>query len=307
MLHMIALTWTLALLMKIVASFLLLGINMLKILSTLFTSLCVCLPAYAATITFKDDNCSSFSVSGDQLVCNTTSQAPVTNVPVCILYASASSITAGQPVTCPGATSVSWSNSVFGAYSSGGVLYPTTTTTYSITGKNASGEGATAYITVNVASVTTPQQIPLTCSYMGNTLYVVKDEWSWDIRNGSPQKSQAMSSGNVYIYKLDVGAAQAAPITFYMAQLNGMTPSRIVVISETPCDFNTTKQENAFGAGSEPEVSFSLDPSNNSRLHQLKPNTTYFINIINTDYYSTSYKDTCPIGGSCNFIMTIRK
>ena len=75
--------------------------------------------------------------------------------PVCTLTASPGTIAAGQSsvltATCtPAANSYAWTNTNFGAAASSGVVSPTVTTTYSVTGGNAAGSGNPASVTVTV-------------------------------------------------------------------------------------------------------------------------------------------------------------
>lgn len=97
---------------------------------------------------------------------------PSTGTPVCTLTATTNSITAGTPVTIrvgscnPAATTYRWSaNTNFGTAATtgngssitGGVVVPTSTTTYSVQGVNASGVVGTAATTT--LNVTTPPPI----------------------------------------------------------------------------------------------------------------------------------------------------
>lgn len=78
--------------------------------------------------------------------------------PICSLTASPASISAGGSSTLvaacsPAATSYTWTNTGFGSTTSAGVVSPSLTTTYSVTGRNATGAGNTASATVSVNSV----------------------------------------------------------------------------------------------------------------------------------------------------------
>ncbi len=80
-----------------------------------------------------------------------------TNAPVCSLTASPGTIDAGGNstlvVSCaPAATSYVWANTGFGNTTSGGVVSPSSSTTYSVTGFNAAGAGNTASVTVFLAA-----------------------------------------------------------------------------------------------------------------------------------------------------------
>ena len=80
-------------------------------------------------------------------------------VPACTLTASPTTVTAGAATTLtascsPAATSYSWTNTGFGSGSSGGVAFPATTTTYSVTGINSAGMGNTASASVTVIAST---------------------------------------------------------------------------------------------------------------------------------------------------------
>ncbi len=79
--------------------------------------------------------------------------------PVCTLTASPAAITSGGSsvlsASCsPVATSYSWINTGFGAGTSGGMVAPAATTSYSVTGINAAGAGNTASVTVSVSGAT---------------------------------------------------------------------------------------------------------------------------------------------------------
>lgn len=78
-------------------------------------------------------------------------------VPQCTLTAQPGTIAAGSSstltATCsPAATSYTWSNTGFASSASGGTVSPTSTTTYSVVGNNASGAGSSASATVTVAT-----------------------------------------------------------------------------------------------------------------------------------------------------------
>ncbi|CAN5362120.1 hypothetical protein BH11PSE11_BH11PSE11_20540 [soil metagenome] len=83
--------------------------------------------------------------------------------PSCTLTASPTSIAAGGSSTLtasctPSATSYAWTNSGFGAGTSGGTVSPGATTTYTVIGSNAGGAGntASATVTVTAAPLATP-------------------------------------------------------------------------------------------------------------------------------------------------------
>jgi hypothetical protein len=92
--------------------------------------------------------------------------------PRCTLTASPSAVPAGGSsiltATCsPAATSYAWTNTGFGPTVSIGIVSPTTSTTYSVTGSNADGTGNTASATVSVTTCIyslspTSQSMPLT-------------------------------------------------------------------------------------------------------------------------------------------------
>ena len=80
------------------------------------------------------------------------------SAPVCSLAASPASITVGGSTTLvascsPAATSYTWTNTGFGSTASTGVVSPSLSTTYSVTGRNAVGVGNSASVTVSVISV----------------------------------------------------------------------------------------------------------------------------------------------------------
>ena len=84
------------------------------------------------------------------------------STPVCVLTTSPTSIIAGSSslltASCsPAATSYSWTNTGFGSGTSSGLVSPSATTTYTVTGTNAAGVGNTANATI---SVTTSALIP---------------------------------------------------------------------------------------------------------------------------------------------------
>lgn len=75
--------------------------------------------------------------------------------PSCTLTATPSTIASGASstlaVTCtPAAATYAWSNSLFASTASGGTVSPASTTTYSVLGSNANGNGNLAEATVNV-------------------------------------------------------------------------------------------------------------------------------------------------------------
>ena len=79
------------------------------------------------------------------------------SVPVCALTASPTSINAGGSSTLvtscsPAAASYAWTNSGFSSTTSAGVVSPSVTTTYQVTGTNAAGAGNSAAATVSVAA-----------------------------------------------------------------------------------------------------------------------------------------------------------
>ena len=82
-------------------------------------------------------------------------------VPVCSLTASPSSIAAGGTATLvtscsPSATSYAWTNTGFGSNASTGIVSPSISTTYAVTGYNAAGGGNSASALVSVASPMLP-------------------------------------------------------------------------------------------------------------------------------------------------------
>ena len=84
------------------------------------------------------------------------------STPVCVLTTSPTTIIAGSSslltASCsPAATSYSWTNTGFGSGTSSGLVSPSATTTYTVTGTNAAGVGNTANATI---SVTTSALIP---------------------------------------------------------------------------------------------------------------------------------------------------
>lgn len=80
------------------------------------------------------------------------------SAPVCSLTASPTSITAGGSTTLmascsPAATSYSWTNTGFSSTSSAGLVSPSVSTTYWVTGYNAIGPGNSASVNVSVTGV----------------------------------------------------------------------------------------------------------------------------------------------------------
>ena len=80
-------------------------------------------------------------------------------VPVCTLTATPSVINLGDSSTLaasctPAATSYGWTNAAFASSASGGNVSPTATTSYSVIGHNAAGDGVAASATVTVNGLT---------------------------------------------------------------------------------------------------------------------------------------------------------
>ncbi len=104
----------------------------------------------------------SYSVTGNNAAgAGTPASASVTvtppSPPICTLNASPNVIAAGGSTylfaTCsPAATSYTWTNTGFASTSSGGMVTPAATTTYSVTGSNSGGSGSAASATVTVGS-----------------------------------------------------------------------------------------------------------------------------------------------------------
>ncbi len=93
--------------------------------------------------------------------------AAVTNSPVCTLTTSPAAIDAGGISTLvasctPAATSYIWANTGFGNTTSAGVVSPSVSTTYSVTGTNAAGAGNATSVTVSVAAAASLPDLEIT-------------------------------------------------------------------------------------------------------------------------------------------------
>ena len=149
----------------------------------------------------------TYSVSGVNATgTGTAASVTVTVVtppaPSCSLTSSAATIKAGASanlqVKCvPAATSYVWSNTGFSKTAASGSVKPSTTTTYSVSGVNASGTGEAARTTITVSN-----PAPLAPSQLSAPVGKITTNqpvFSWNASAGATSYKLSLSSKNVSI------------------------------------------------------------------------------------------------------------
>lgn len=202
--------------------------------------------------------------------------------PVCTLAASPSSVPPGGraalTATCnPAATSYLWTGASFASTASGGYVTPTSTTSYSVRGVNATGTGATASATVTVTGTTTPppsETAPPSCTLTsqayGSGFYLVS--------NCNPAASTYAWSANATGCTSSMSSCQVYPAvttTYTMTGSNskgtGNTASTTVTKSAV-CSL--TASPNSLGKGETSTLTVNCNPAAETHVWTQAANLT---------------------------------
>lgn len=148
--------------------------------------------------------------------------------------------------------------------------------------------------------------VPSVCPNSGSPLQVVSRDLDWNIGGGIATYSDAFKTGQVYIYKMTTGLPSSGMAELGVAEYAATeVPEKTIIISERPCDFDALRTGNAAGTGTNPAARFTVGMLNDQGLAVLKPQTTYYVNIINARYDNV-VTDTCSPGKDCRFVMFLR-
>ncbi len=185
----------------------------------------------------------------------------------------------------------------------------TSTTTFSVTPSNASGNGNTASVTVNVAGTSLGN-----CGSYSNVLPVVNVTW------GQAANWQSTASGNfgngnntVWVFKLVVPPGTPPTPTsqngrFTVSEFNGPTTFRQMTISTTACDFRKKDYQGATGPlavsnGTTASFSYGVGtPQLIGGVAGLTAGQTYYINVHNWQLDPTP-QSSCQ-QTTCNALMS---
>ncbi len=263
--------------------------------TTLLASSALVGPAHAVGLQINDNGaCASWVLDGNTLTCNPAAP-PVAGAPSgCTLTASPTSLPAGggsvqltAACSSGNATQYTWSGGAISGTTSSNVQQTniTSTTQFSVTPSNASGNGNAAQtsVTVNVAGggggggggaiscagYATTTVLPL--SYVPGSAQVVR-------------QTDALSPGQILVVTFTTPAAIAGGYgqnglagvshNYYASASAGFSAT----FSKTPCKTTYSSWANADGSSTKTgapgqSVSWSFN------TYKLAPNTTYYVNI----------------------------
>lgn len=279
--------------------------------------LAAAVPARAADVTISVPSCTSWSLAGNTLTCNTAAPPPTGNGTApynCSANVTPSALTAAGNVavtaSCSGDPVTGWrwsANSGFMANSTASAGSGTVqgSTTFTVTATNAAGSSsAFGNVTLNTSTGggngggNTAGGISCTGFAQTTVMPLAWPASSTTIRGLSQPKGGFGANGALVVQFTTSSSGGFGRIS--SAEYGSAPTGKTAVLSTTPCDFGPQPLPGATQVGVSITVNYSVGANGTGYYPELLPNTTYYLNIKN----EKDGAQTCF--GSCDVAVDLK-